>query len=534
MKISNTTISNEVVPTYSFNMGGHSHFVRNSKSDVPQSIKYAKEWCKDCGYQAYGVGSPWTNVSGQHYAECEGEKRSEYFAGLIKPEDIMDKEEIFAVIDELNKQDHTVFYIDNETPKNRFGHLWYVGFDYKVPAWHDYSQDKPVSFSPLDEIRDPNPLHKDGVQLRRTYAQVIAEQHNAGALAVWAHPTSWWFHPADTRNFTTNIAAELMPCLISNGHIDGITVIGYDAYHVDYQALWFALLDRKWRIPAYAELDGGFAGMPSKEKGLFKNAIPLEAKKMLTIDEFKEEYRLGHHYITSGPTLVMTIDGMPMGSTISSDNKKKFHGKLIAKPAPEQTKLSRVQLVTLNNKVIYEVKDFAGGIIEFDIELPADLDYTYIVARCFGEGDDPETMRQQQIKHCALTNPFFFATSAVEWHKPMQSKITINVSATSKYCGCEYVIDDLYGNVTERKKLEAGSIVVTTSPQSLLKLYDDNNVETIIPFSMENKELRAYLEGIASGKFLEQYPECVAGQVPVAVFRLDDVAGMMEEFSISL
>lgn len=533
MKIKNLTTNSESVQTYAFNLGGHSHFVRNHLSNVEQSINFAKEWCKDCEYHAYGVGSPWTTVSGEHYAQCEGEKRNEYYAGLIKPEDILDKEEIFDVIRRLNEQEDTLFYIDNETPKNRFGHLWYVGFDYKVPAWHDYSQDKPVSFTPLDEINDPNPLHKDGVQLRRSYSQVINEQRNAGALAIWAHPTSWWIHPPVNGNFTTNIAAELMPCLVSDGHIDGITVIGYDAYHVDYQALWFAMLDRKWRVPCYAELDGGFAGMPKKER-TFKNAIPLETKKKLSMDEFKEELRLGHHYITSGPELILTIDGMPMGSTIATDDKKQFHAKLIAKPSRDEAKLSRVQLVTLNNKVVYELRDFAGGTVEFDIEIPADLDYTYFVVRCFGENDDPETMKQQQIKHCALTNPFYFATKAVEWHKQMVSKITIEVSESSKYCGQEYVFDDLHGNVTERKKLEAGTHVFNLYPQSLLKLYDKGNQETSIPLAMANKPLRKYLEDIASGKFLEQYPECVAGQVPVAVFQLDNVEGWLKEFTVSL
>jgi hypothetical protein len=530
MKIKNPTISNENVPTFAYNHGGHSHFIRAKGADPNVSIKYAQEWCKKVGYQTFGIGSPWTSLSSKHYLEAETVNRNEYYSEKTNPEEHLDKEEIFKLIEDLNKQDDTYFFLDNETPKNRFGHLWYIGFTYKVPAWHDYSQDKPVSFTPLDEIKDPNPLHKDGVQLRRSYAQVIAEQQNAGALAIWAHPTSWWFYKD---YFTTNIAAELMPCLVSNGHIDGITVVGYDAYHVDYQALWFALLDRKWRVPGYAEMDGGFANMPP-EKNVFKNAVPLKNNEKPKFDDMKEEMRLGHHYMTSGPELILSVDGNPMGTTISSDEKKTFHATLIAKPSKEEAKLSRVQLVTLNNTVIYETRDFTGGTIEFDIELPTDLDYTYIVARCFGENDDPETMRQQQIKHCALTNPIFFATKNVEWHKPLISTITLSVSEDSKYCGQEYVIDDLHGNTSERKVLEAGEHIIKTSPQSLLKLYDKNNSETSIPLSMANKPLREYLEGIAAGKFLEQFPNCEPGQVPVAVFRLDDIEGILKEFTVSL
>ena len=43
--------------------------------------------------------------------------------------------------------------------------------------------------------------------------------------------------------------------MYEDGYLDGMTVVGYDAFHRDYQALWFALLDLGYRVPGFAELD---------------------------------------------------------------------------------------------------------------------------------------------------------------------------------------------------------------------------------------------------------------------------------------
>ena len=108
-------------------------------------------------------------------------------------EEMMDVAGNEAMLRRLNERGGgMLFYLDNETPKSCFGHMWYVGFKQTVPAWHDYSQDRPCWYSDYDnDTAERNALTGD-YHKRRTYATIVAEQRRYGALAIWAHPTSWW------------------------------------------------------------------------------------------------------------------------------------------------------------------------------------------------------------------------------------------------------------------------------------------------------------------------------------------------------
>ena len=107
----------------------------------------------------------------------------------------------------------THFFLDNETPKARYGHMWWIGWHYDLPPWHDYDQ-------PFDrwmcEQSDPNDDSDEPVPYqRRPYLQILAIQHAHGALGFWAHPTSWW--RGDKGRFITNLATEMPAHAIAHG-----------------------------------------------------------------------------------------------------------------------------------------------------------------------------------------------------------------------------------------------------------------------------------------------------------------------------
>ena len=270
----------------------HTHLIRNPQAGDEVSRANLLRWAEFHHVGAAGIGSPWTKSSSLTYRQCETTDRDRYYAGQIDPESVIDREGIAEMLRDINAAagGKTFFYLDNETPKHRFGHLWYVGFDYQVPAWHDYDQDHPVSYSDLDPILDPNPLDRTGAHIRRTYAEVVGRQRKAGALAIWAHPTSWWWGNAQGSNFVTNIASEMLPELYADGYLDGITVQGYDAFHVYYQKVWFELLDRGWKVPGFSEMDLS-PGYNIDGKGTnFFNYIPGIAGAP-TMAQMKEAFR---------------------------------------------------------------------------------------------------------------------------------------------------------------------------------------------------------------------------------------------------
>ena len=291
---------------------GHSHHCRKPgvSEEVGENNLFA--WAEKYHLDSYGVGSPWTVSNRAVYALNERADRDRYFGGLKNDqmEEMMDVAGNEAMLRRLNERGGgMLFYLDNETPKSCFGHMWYVGFKQTVPAWHDYSQDRPCWYSDYDnDTAERNALTGD-YHKRRTYATIVAEQRSYGALAIWAHPTSWWTKDGKNKGpFVTNIATDMIPQLMRDGYLDGMTVQGYDPYHADYQNLWFALLDLGYRVPGFSELDlSPTHGIEEKGTMLF-NWIPF-LRRPYTIEELKREFRAAHHTMSSGPGLYMKVDG---------------------------------------------------------------------------------------------------------------------------------------------------------------------------------------------------------------------------------
>ena len=50
--------------------------------------------------------------------------------------------EVEMMLDAANAVAHgrTMFYLDNDTPKGRYGHLWWIDHRPDYSAWHDYDQ----------------------------------------------------------------------------------------------------------------------------------------------------------------------------------------------------------------------------------------------------------------------------------------------------------------------------------------------------------------------------------------------------------
>ena len=439
-----------------FRIGGHSHTCRTA--DAVQSDVEAKlaEWAKRNRVDAMGLGSPWTVENAKTAAYVEKEWRDNYYAGVTNGQKrFFDPDDVNAMIRRVNSApgNQTLYFLDNETPKQCYGHLWHVGFKMTVPSWHDYDQ---------GILNAP----------RRTYREVVDEQRAAGAICVWAHPTSWWTTNGDPNGpFTTNIAAEMLPELMEDGYLDGMTVVGYDAYHRDYQALWFALLDRGYRVPAFAELDISFYHNTTSWDTSFFNLLPNDGKTKLTEEWIVKEFKAAHHTASSGPIVFLTVDGVRQGGEVVSGNvvsvKHKVHVVTIeAEPAPGEKKLSRVELIGRGGEILRTERNFLGGKIEWLVK-GTDAG-GYLVVRVFGENDGDYAYRMQQhVRHCAVTNPVWLRTPAFQPPAPIKTKID----------------------------------------------------------HMKNPKVRELMDYLAKGLFRKDYNKgCTPGIVPVSAWRIDEMA----------
>lgn len=455
-----------------FKCAGHSHTCRGTQFSQQFIWDNLKEWSQRNSVAAFGLGSPWSLENAKMTVYYEKEYRDRYYAGQVNPDYKFDAAEVQKTIDEANALGtKTIFYVDNETPKQRYGHVWYVGFKVCVPSWHDYDQGLKTWYSPYDDGKSPvNPVNGKPQQ-RRSYREVIDEQRAAGALAIWAHPTSWWTSNNDPNGpFTTNIAAEMLPELMEDGYLDGMTVVGYDAFHRDYQALWFALLDLGYRVPGFAELDMSVGHNTTSWDTAFFNLLKNDGKNRFTLDYMKEEYRKARHTMSSGPVVFMSVDGHEQGDEIESGEGKKHLVKVTAFPAKEEKKLSKVELVGRGGETLETVRDFTGGEITF--ELDGTAEGGYVVVRCFGENDSDYLYKpQQMVRHCALTNPVWLRTDRFRAPAPIKTKRD----------------------------------------------------------HMANPKVRELMDYLAEGHFRKDYRVCTPGIVPVKAWRFDEMAKALAE-----
>ena len=528
MKASVSTVANGDFRRPRTAVGTHTHLVRNIDAGDDVALANLIAWSRATGVGAVGLGSPWTRLSGLAYRRCEGPDRDRYFAGLLDPEPLLFRDDIAAMLKRANDaaEGRTFFYLDNETPKNRYGHLWYVGFDYQVPAWHDYGQDRRVQFCDTDPVEDPNPLAPGGAHRRRTYMEVVARQRKAGALAVWAHPTSWWTNPDGS--FVTNIAADLVPELLADGFLDGMTVQGYDACHHDYQALWFHLLDRGYRIPGFSELDLSPAhGTGGKGHTLFNYIDGLDRPP--TMDEMKGAFRAARHTMSSGPYLTLEADGQPQGSALASGAGIVHCVRVVAWPAPDEAALSRVELLGPGGAVLAVFRDFPGGAIDLDVA--GDANGGWLLARAFGEKDgDFATMRQQSVRHCALTNPVWLRTPRFTSPTPVETRVTLNPGDAA---GARLRILAPDGDALDSATLPPQPTTLTLPASARLEITRNDGRVRDIPLSMANGKVRALMDYLADGHFRRDFPGLAPGQVPVAAFRLDEMRAALETLEIT-
>jgi len=501
----------------------HTHILRTHRIPAEQVPDVLAGWTRDHGVRALGVGSPWEPVSAAAYRRCEHEDRDRYYAGLVPRAETMCEEAVHGLVTGLNRKAcGCSFYLDNETPKCRYGHLWYFGYAYLHPAWHDYSQDRPVWFNEADTAAELNPLTGQPHR-RRAYLEIVHEQRRHGALAIWAHPTSWWRHDG---RFITNIAAELPLHLHADGCVDGVAIMGYDACHRAYQELWFALLDTGAVVPGFAETDACFdEGKRRADETLLATRLPLGDDASLP--RIIACARRGLAYASSGPHLALTLDGVSMGGTVSTRLGLAHRLRLEAWPAPGEACLSRIELIGRGGRVLAALTGFAGGVI--DLGLDGADQHGWILARAWGEHDDPADPDQKAVRSFAITNPVYLAHGSP--FSQVRTSYRLRVREGSAWAGGEVRFTDPAGLELDRAPLRAGATVTSTLPGNARAVLTSGGREHAFFISSEDRQVQMLTRQLWAGEFLNGRPELRPGEVPAGAFRIGDMRQALAEAS---
>jgi hypothetical protein len=505
----------------------HTHRWRwpNDKASISfeDAQRQLAEACVRLGVRAVGVGSPYDPVELASYLRYEGPDRDLYYSGRMDPRTVMDEGAVSGAIDQLNKlaSGRVLFFLDNETPKGETCHVWWFGYHYDYPAWHDYSQDRPIRLF-LSDKAEINSLTGQP-HSRRTLFEIMAAQHAAGALGVFAHPTRWWM---SGQKFITNIAAFAPLMLAVYGRLDGLTMMGDRAFHPEYQRLWFHFLDTGAVVPGFAETDMALnAGPRQRGRPTFLNYMPLAPEPVM--ERIVSCARSGRSFASTGPLVTMQVDGKPMGSVVATGAGRKHRLEITAYPAPGEEILGRIEVVSNGGRVIAVKEQFPGGRLTY--QLAGRSEPGYVVVRAFGAHDVPE----KTVQYHAVTNPVYLHPPGFRM-APATTACRIRVPSESSWVGGSLEFQDPSGRTIRRHNIRAGEIRESVPADTQLLLRKNGTPDLRFFIALENEVVQKRLIYLMRGGFRRDYPDIQLSQVPVEAFGLAEIRDALRNFTYSL
>ncbi len=372
---------------------GHSHVCRET-GEGTISLTEWKTRLRERGLNYFGFGHPWErwDLDTIRFWELDEFRARNYHENelwrTMDPSDWLRPERFPEWKKQLSDPDF-LFGVDLETPKIRFGHLWWIGWTPEAVApWHDY--DKPWTAWETSVERDrgegPPPFR------RRFPAEVIRVQHAAGAVPVYAHPTSWWLD-ANGRHIT-NIASTLVPDLLTGQACGALVVMGYEATHRSYQELWFDLLDRGFFLTGVAETDACLDFPEPFPRALFHN---IANTRGFSEEALQEAVRAGRNVMTTGPDLSISCGDVIQGGVVSARG-----GELrIAAADLDPGATYRLDCITTGGRIVFSTEQ--SGVSRFDLTYLHEGG-AWVLARL---------INTHQQHDAALTNPIFFGCEPV-------------------------------------------------------------------------------------------------------------------------
>jgi hypothetical protein len=511
----------------------------------PDNYRRLAAWAAARGIHAIGMGSPYTPESARRFAYYEGPGLKEYYSPAFDKKGVRDLDEIQKMLREANAAGagRTFFYLDNETPKGRYGHLWWIGYVCDWPAWHDNYQvfDHWMVYeqAPGDDGDEPIPYE------RRPYGEIIATQRAQGALAFWAHPTSWW--RGDRGQFITNIASE-MPChAIAEGRLDGVVIMGYDAWRPGYQAAWLRLLDLGYRAAGVAEMDrglsdekvwasdeayvtccrvdaieaGGAGGRPPTEAG-----PPREGAGGLTVRRLVEAFKTGRLFASSGPLADLAVDGRAMGEAVETAADRTHRVEVTALPSEGGGALGRVELVGRGGQVLWAEERVAAGTVR--LAMPGSPAAAYVLVRVFGAGADGKPDRRQ----VAVGNPVYLHPRGSGFPAPAVTKVRVTIRHGSPFEGGEVRVETAAGELLHKAQAWAGTMAETAPANGRVTVTPPGGPGANRPSRTDylvnaNPRVIALQRYLYRGRFLRDYPNTSPGDIPPKAWKIEELRDAM-------
>lgn len=496
----------------------------------PQSYERLAAWSADRDIDLLGMGSTYTPETIDAFHRFDGHQQDVYYHGPDAAERrakllMLQRRSTTRMLAEVNDRSRgrTCFYLDNETPKGRFGHMWWMGWHDETPAWHDFDQPFDRWMLTSDEALSDGdePMAYE----RRPYAGIVAAQRARGALGIWAHPTSWWLK-RDGR-FISNLATEMPAHAFADGYLDGVVTMGYRADRPDYRNIWYALLDRGVRVPAFAEMDQGLSLRNLDARpGLYLTALRLDDASTPRLIAGIHAAQRGDTVVSSGPLADLTIDGVGLGGVVTSDRNQTHHARLeIA--CPNGQPLDHVRLVGREGSTIWSSRQVKNG--TYDIDFQSTGQAGYAVLEALSDPDD-----EGRATRVAITSPIYLHPPGTGFRQPAVTELSLRAAMGTWADRCRFRIQSAAGEVLTTGRLSVNPLVERVPANCRVVLIPEHAPLRSYWLLTANPALRHAQRHLYRGRFRHDFPDLSPGQLPVEAWRLDDYEAALRSADLTL
>jgi hypothetical protein len=315
-----------------------------------------------------------------------------------------------------------------EAPKNYYrgdagrclGHCWMLGVNGRTAkgedvidllmraSAHDYQSEKP------------------------TYANFESHQliHAQDGAAFYSHPARWWMgpwggqggYPKVERMRVSNLAVELPLDTLAGPTFDGLDLItGPGEFEANSMAfeLWCLLLNHGYRLSGTASSDACFDRPGGAIPGVVRTYTYVGGE--FSLPSVTRAAAQGRNFATSGPLMLVSLDGKPPGATVRADGKS--HVLQLEAWASGEDPLGLTAWELLRNGRVVSSNFFTSALASFrtNLSLAEATDCWYCV-RLYG-GD-----RQRQR---AISGAFFFESKGHHSPAPVPARVQVALQDAS-------------------------------------------------------------------------------------------------------
>ena len=446
--------------------------------------------------------------------------------------------------------DRFLLHYGAEMPKYRTGHTWWLGltsahgrFASTMDVTYEneyYQSSKPGSWTfvtlPFPNIPD---------------VELVPRFRSAeGAAAVVPHPTSWWWQPrGDAVKYTTNVAAYLSFGLLAGPLWDAMVVMGYDPDHYFYQDLWFHVLDEGYRMPAVAELDGGYEPDSRFYYGSMRTYFQVGEDR--SMESVVRALRAGRTFVTSGPIVLARMDGRHDVGTVLPADGTPHTLRIEAYASGERADVLSYVIVFRNGRVHRVWNLHQRGTRRFEEDLPIhETERAWYVVKAYGkEAPDPAHLDVREVcrrivagsfegalparASVALTSPFYFRPAgAPPDPAPLESLVRLSLvdPRTQRPVERARIVTLVAGKEIGERDAVGGSATLKMPLGAVLRIEAPGRPAIHRSLYLDFAPHRALLEELATGRWLDRNGwrrVLKPGQLPWEAFRFQETRAML-------